>query len=127
MTALGILWFVLIAVLICGYFVLDGMDLGVGVLYPVLGKTETDKRLMMRSIGPVWDGNEVWLLTAGHALLLTAVELLGEVVGTMPLCLLNYPTALALNSVCCSLRFLSRNRWYACLHARTSCPRRLPH
>mgnify|MGYP002627191475 CR=1 FL=1 len=68
MTALGILWFVLIAVLICGYFVLDGMDLGVGVLYPVLGKTETDKRLMMRSIGPVWDGNEVWLLTAGGAL-----------------------------------------------------------
>lgn len=68
MTALGILWFILIAVLIIGYFVLDGMDLGVGVLYPFLGKTETDKQYMMRSIGPIWDGNEVWLLTAGGAL-----------------------------------------------------------
>jgi len=68
MTTLGILWFILIAVLICGYFVLDGMDLGTGVLYPFLGKTETDKKLMMRAIGPIWDGNEVWLLTAGGAL-----------------------------------------------------------
>lgn len=68
MTALGILWFVLIGVLIAGYFVLDGFDLGVGVLYPFLGKGEESKAVMRRAIGPVWDGNEVWLLTAGGAL-----------------------------------------------------------
>ena len=68
MTALGILWYVLIAVLICGYFVLDGFDLGAGVLYPLLAKDDTDKRRILRAIGPVWDGNEVWLLTAGGAL-----------------------------------------------------------
>lgn len=68
MTALGILWFVLIAVLIIGYFALDGFDLGVGVLYPFLGRDERSKAIMRRSVGPVWDGNEVWLLTAGGAL-----------------------------------------------------------
>ncbi len=68
MSAWAILWFCLIAVLIIGYFVLDGFDLGVGILYPFLGKSETDKAIMRASIGPVWDGNEVWLLTAGGAL-----------------------------------------------------------
>ena len=68
MTALGILWFILIAVLICGYFVLDGMDLGVGVLSPFIAKDDHTKNLLMRAIGPIWDGNEVWLLTAGGAL-----------------------------------------------------------
>ena len=68
MTALGILWFILIAVLIVGYFVLDGFDLGAGVLYPLLAKDDADKKRILRAIGPVWDGNEVWLLTAGGAL-----------------------------------------------------------
>ncbi len=62
------LWFILIAVLIIGYFILDGFDLGIGVLYPFLGKNERDKAIMRRAVGPVWDGNEVWLLTAGGAL-----------------------------------------------------------
>lgn len=65
---LSVLWFFLIFLLIAGYFVLDGFDLGIGVLFPVLAKTEEDKRILRRSIGPVWDGNEVWLLTAGGAL-----------------------------------------------------------
>ncbi len=68
MTALGILWYFLIFLLIAGYFVLDGFDLGVGILYPFLAKNEKDKALLRRSIGPLWDGNEVWLLTAGGAL-----------------------------------------------------------
>ena len=68
MTGLGILWYVLIAVLICGYFVLDGFDLGAGVLYPILAKDEASKTRILHAIGPVWDGNEVWLLTAGGAL-----------------------------------------------------------
>ena len=67
-TILQMLWFGLIALLIGGYFVLDGFDLGIGVLYPFLGKEEKEKAILRRSIGPVWDGNEVWLLTAGGAL-----------------------------------------------------------
>lgn len=67
-TFLQILWYLLIFVLIGGYFVLDGFDLGVGVLYPLVAKTDKEKAIVRRSIGPVWDGNEVWLLTAGGAL-----------------------------------------------------------
>ena len=68
MTILSVLWFFLIALLIAGYFVLDGFDLGVGVLYPFIAKDEQEQAIARRSIGPVWDGNEVWLLTAGGAL-----------------------------------------------------------
>ncbi|MBI1349526.1 MAG: cytochrome d ubiquinol oxidase subunit II [Actinomycetales bacterium] len=60
-------WFILIAVLWIGYFILDGFDLGVGVLLPFLGKDDLRRRVMINTIGPVWDGNEVWLLTAGGA------------------------------------------------------------
>ncbi len=67
-TIFQVLWYFLIFVLIAGYFVLDGFDLGAGVLYPVLAKNESERSVIRRSIGPVWDGNEVWLLTAGGAL-----------------------------------------------------------
>lgn len=65
--ALHDFWFGLIAVLWIGYFFLEGFDFGVGVLLPVLGKTENDRRVIINTIGPVWDGNEVWLLVAGGA------------------------------------------------------------
>jgi len=61
------LWFILIAVLFSGYFVLEGFDMGVGILLPFLGKDDTRRRMMINTIGPHWDGNEVWLLTAGGA------------------------------------------------------------
>ena len=60
-------WFLLIAVLWTGYFVLEGFDFGVGVLLPFLGRDETDRRTILATIGPVWDGNEVWLIVAGGA------------------------------------------------------------
>ena len=60
-------WFALIGILWIGYFVLEGFDFGVGILLPFLGKKEEDRRLLINSIGPFWDGNEVWLLTAGGA------------------------------------------------------------
>ncbi len=60
-------WFILIAVLWTGYFVLEGFDFGVGILLPFLGRGDTERRLLINTIGPVWDGNEVWLLTAGGA------------------------------------------------------------
>jgi cytochrome d ubiquinol oxidase subunit II len=61
------LWFILIAVLWIGYFVLEGFDFGVGILLPFIGRDEPERRAMLRTIGPVWDGNEVWLLVAGGA------------------------------------------------------------
>ena len=61
------LWFVLIAVLWLGYFFLEGFDFGVGILLPFLSRDDMDRRVMINTIGPVWDGNEVWLLTAGGA------------------------------------------------------------
>jgi cytochrome bd ubiquinol oxidase subunit II len=60
-------WFVLIAILWAGYFLLEGFDFGVGMLLPFLPQGEEDRRTMLRTIGPVWDGNEVWLVVAGGA------------------------------------------------------------
>lgn len=68
MTAFGILWFFLVFLLIAAYFVLDGFDLGAGVLSPFVAADDGERALLRRAIGPVWDGNEVWLLTAGGAL-----------------------------------------------------------
>lgn len=64
---LNILWFILVTVLFVGFFFLEGFDYGVGILLPFLGKNDTERRVIINSIGPVWDGNEVWLLTAGGA------------------------------------------------------------
>ena len=60
-------WFGLIAVLWIGYFTLEGFDFGVGMLLPVLSRSETERRVVINTIGPVWDGNEVWVLVAGGA------------------------------------------------------------
>jgi cytochrome bd ubiquinol oxidase subunit II len=64
---LEIVWFVLITILWGGYFLLEGFDFGVGLLLPFLPRDEEDRQAMFESIGPVWDGNEVWLVTAGGA------------------------------------------------------------
>jgi cytochrome d ubiquinol oxidase subunit II len=61
------IWFLLIAVLWIGYFVLEGFDFGLGILLPFLGRNDTERRQLINAIGPVWDGNEVWLLVAGGA------------------------------------------------------------
>lgn len=63
-----ILWFFLIFILFVGYSLLDGFDLGIATLLPFLGKTKEEKDILINSIGPVWDGNEVWLITGGGAL-----------------------------------------------------------
>ena len=65
---LNTLWFILIAVLFIGFFFLEGFDYGVGILLPFVAKTDDERRVAINSIGPFWDGNEVWLLTAGGAM-----------------------------------------------------------
>jgi len=64
---LQILWYILIAVLWIGFFFLEGFDFGVGMLLPFLGKKDVERRAIINTVGPTWDGNEVWLLTAGGA------------------------------------------------------------
>ncbi len=65
---LNVLWFILIGVLFAGFFILEGFDYGVGIMLPFAGKTDEERRVLLNTIGPFWDGNEVWLLTAGGAI-----------------------------------------------------------
>ena len=64
---MNLLWFVLLGILLAGYAILDGFDLGVGILHPA-ARDEKERRIMINSIGPLWDGNEVWLVTFGGAM-----------------------------------------------------------
>ena len=65
---MGFIWFWVVAIMLAAYVVLDGFDLGVGILHPFLAHNEQERQLMLRSIAPVWDGNEVWLLAGGGTL-----------------------------------------------------------
>lgn len=67
MQHLDVVWFILVCVLFAGFFTLEGFDYGVGMLLPVLGPTDTERRQMINTVGPVWDGNQVWMITAGGA------------------------------------------------------------
>jgi len=66
--SLELIWYVLYVIIISGYAILDGFDLGVGMLSPFIAHTDTERRIMLNAIGPVWDGNEVWLVLGGGAL-----------------------------------------------------------
>src|ERR1039458_2731817 len=65
---MGTLWFWIVALMLVAYVVLDGFDIGVGIVYLLVAHTENERQQAMRSIGPCWDGNEVWLLAAGGTL-----------------------------------------------------------
>jgi len=65
---MGFIWFCVVAVMIVAYVIFDGFDVGVGILSPLLARSEQDRQIMLRSIGPVWDGNEVWLIAGGGTL-----------------------------------------------------------
>lgn len=65
---LNVLWFILVGVLFTGFFFLEGFDYGVGMLLPFIGKDDVERRIVINTIGPFWDGNEVWMITAGGAL-----------------------------------------------------------
>src|ERR671938_2086341 len=62
------LWFILVAFMLTMYVILDGFDLGAGVIHLFAAKTNDERRLILRAIGPIWDGNEVWLIAAGGTL-----------------------------------------------------------
>ncbi len=117
MTTLGILWYFLIFLLIAGYFVLDGFDLGAGVLYPFIAKNDDEKAMIRHAIGPVWDGNEVWLLTAGGALFAAFAPAYATTFSGFYLAIMLVLFGLILRAV--SVEFASRDRawaklWDAC-------------
>jgi cytochrome d ubiquinol oxidase subunit II len=113
-------WFALIAILWAGYFLLEGFDFGVGVLLPVLGRDDVSRRLMINTIGPVWDGNEVWLLVAGGATFAAFPEWYATLFSGFYLPLLLILVALILRGVAFEYRGKKddarwRSRWDACI------------
>lgn len=113
-------WFILIAVLWAGYFLLEGFDFGVGVLLPVIGRDERERRVLINTIGPVWDGNEVWLLVAGGATFAAFPEWYATLFSGFYLPLLIILVALILRGVAFEYRgkvdsATWRRRWDACI------------
>lgn len=104
--ALAYIWFVLLAVLLTGYAILDGFDLGVGILHPFVARDDHQRRLVMNSIGPLWDGNEVWLVTFGGALFAAFPEAYATVFSGFYLAFMLLLCALILRAV--SLEFRSK-------------------
>jgi len=106
MLDLQLIWFLLIGVLLVGYAILDGFDLGVGMLHLFIAKEDRERRVLLNSIGPVWDGNEVWLLTAGGAIFAAFPKVYATVFSGFYLALMLLLVALVLRAV--SLEFRSK-------------------
>ena len=101
-------WFFLVGVLLVGYAILDGFDLGVGMQHLTTARTDEERRILMNSIGPVWDGNEVWLITAGGALFAAFPKVYATVFSGFYLALMLALAGLILRAV--SLEFRSKER-----------------
>ena len=117
---LNILWFVLIVVLFTGFFFLEGFDYGVGMLLPFIGKTDEERRITLRTILPVWDGNEVWMITAGGASFAAFPHLYATMFSTFYLALFLMLVALILRGVAFELRghkdsAIWRRGWDKCI------------
>ncbi|TCK22339.1 cytochrome d ubiquinol oxidase subunit II [Pseudonocardia endophytica] len=110
--SLNDVWFLLIAVLWTGYFVLDGFDFGVGMLLPAVARDETDRRVALGTIGPVWDGNEVWLIVAGGATFAAFPEWYASLFSGFYLALLLVLVALILRGIALEYRNkIDDGRW----------------
>ena len=108
---LNTLWFVLVTILFIGYFILEGFDYGVGILMPLLGKDDQERRIIINTIGPVWDGNEVWLLTAGGAIFAAFPLWYATMFSGFYIALVLMLLALILRGV--AIEFRSKNRYPA--------------
>ena len=113
---LNTLWFILVTVLFIGFFFLEGFDYGAGILLPFLGKKDEERRAIINAIGPVWDGNEVWMLTAGGAMFASFPHVYATLFSGFYLALVLMLVALILRGVAFEYRSKyadasSRNRW----------------
>ncbi len=98
------IWFVVLAAMLAAYAVLDGFDLGAGALHLFVAKTEEERGRVLRSIGPFWDGNEVWLLAAGGTLFLAFPHVLAVAFSGFYLALFLVLWALMLRGIAIELR-----------------------
>jgi cytochrome d ubiquinol oxidase subunit II len=109
---LNTLWFILIIVLFTGFFFLEGFDYGVGILMPFLGKRDEERRAIINTIGPVWDGNEVWMITAGGAMFAAFPHVYATLFSGFYLALVLMLVALILRGVSFEFRSKEENpRW----------------
>ncbi len=108
---LATIWYFLIGVLLAGYAILDGFDLGVGTLH-LLHKSDTARRISLNSIGPVWDGNEVWLVTGGGALFAAFPEVYATVFSGFYLALILLLFALIFRAVAIEMRSKQPMQWW---------------
>ena len=108
---LNTIWFILVGVLFTGYAVLDGFDLGIGALHLFTNKDE-ERRVMLNSIGPVWDGNEVWLVTGGGALFAAFPNVYATAFSGFYLALMLLLAALIFRAVAIEFRSKRPERWW---------------
>jgi len=108
---LCLIWFGLLGVLLAGYAILDGFDLGVGMLHP-LAKTDKERRIFMNSIGPLWDGNEVWLVTFGGALFAAFPNAYATAFSGFYIAFMLLLLALILRAVSMEFRSKRTNSWW---------------
>ncbi|MGB8214162.1 MAG: cytochrome d ubiquinol oxidase subunit II [Anaerolineales bacterium] len=101
---LNTVWFILVAVLFTGFFFLEGFDYGVGMVMPFLGRDDMERRAIINAIGPVWDGNEVWMITAGGALFASFPQVYATLFSGFYLALLLLLAALILRGVAFEFR-----------------------
>lgn len=106
---LTIVWFVLITVLFVGFFFLEGFDYGVGMLLPFVGQSDTERRIIINTIGPVWDGNEVWMITAGGALFAAFPHVYATMFSSLYLALFLMLMALIVRGVAFEFRSKDKN------------------
>jgi cytochrome bd ubiquinol oxidase subunit II len=113
---LNSVWFILVTVLFIGFFFLEGFDYGVGILLPFLSKKDEERRAVINAIGPFWDGNEVWMLTAGGAMFASFPQVYATLFSGFYLALVLMLVALILRGVAFEFRSKRqdpkwRNRW----------------
>ena len=113
---LNTLWFILVTILFVGFFFLEGFDYGVGILLPFLGKDDNERRAVINTIGPHWDGNEVWMITAGGAMFASFPHVYATLFSGFYLALILMLVALILRGVAFEYRSLRpeakwRNNW----------------
>lgn len=108
---LQIIWFILVGILFTGYAVLDGFDLGIGAIH-LFTKKDEDRRLLINSIGPVWDGNEVWLVTGGGALFAAFPEAYATVFSGFYIAFMLFLVALIFRAVAIEFRSKQPMAWW---------------
>lgn len=108
----AVIWFILIAILFTGYFFLEGFDFGVGMLMPWISKDEVDRRVVLTTVGPYWDANEVWLLTAGGAMFAAFPHWYATMFSGFYIALFAILVALILRAVGFEFRAKAPERWW---------------